>query len=265
MTARVALILAGRGDASSEAVGLGLAQRGCPVVRASAAELALAKWYHAEGEGTRVVLPDGTPLDDGRIGAVLNRLEGPDLPQFARAPAEDRDYAVAEFAALLASWLNGLSDRGVPVANPPGSDDAWSAALHPLGWHTLAVAHRLKVGDFAVASSVRGGVCRGLERVGAGDWPSGCDVAGWYRTAPGSGAVCRVWVFGADCGGLEAGLATRCTAFVRALGLRYAALDFVEERGGLRLIEVVARPPLDDAALAGRCVHWLSAALEGAQ
>ncbi len=253
---RLALILAAADDASADAVGRGLRERGCRVVRAGAAELALAGWQHApDGDGTRVDLPDGTRLDDRDIGVVLNRLDGIDLPQFARAPAEDRDYAVAEFSALLASWLNGLD---VPVANPPGGDNAWAASLHPLGWHALAAAHGLATGDFVVASSVRGGACAGLERVGGSAFPRGCDVAGWYRPASVGGAVSWAWVFGEACVGLPAaGRAESCAAFVRALGLGYAALGFVPDGAAWRLVEVAPRPPLDGAHVTARCVDWL--------
>lgn len=254
MAARVVLILADPGDVSSDVVGAGLAARACPVRRVGVAELARARWHHApEGGGTALTLPDGVCLDDDRIGVVLNRLDRIDLPRFAAAPADDRDYAAAEFTALLTSWLGGLA---VPVANPPGDDDPVGASRHPLGWRVLARDHGLTVGDFVVASSVRGGACAGLERLGDSGFPRGSDVAGWYRPRGGS-ARRHVWIFGEACLGVaDPVLAARCVGFVAALGLRYAALGFEGEA----LADVLPRPPLDDPAVAAACVDWLEAA-----
>ena len=79
----------------------------------------------------------------------------------------------------------------------------------------------------------------------------------------GGAALGWVWVFGDDCGaGVDESLAVGCRAFVRALGLHHAALGFVpantRNKGGLCLVEVETRPPLDDAAVAGRCADWLA-------
>lgn len=259
MPSRVALILADADDVSSDLVGAGLVARGYPVLRAGSATLAGSRWWHSpDGAGTRLELPDGTGIDDGRIGIVLNRLDTLVLPRFATAAAEDRDYAVAEFAALLASWLGGLS---VPVANPPGGEQAWAVSLHPLGWHALAVQHGLAVGDFVVASSVRGGACAGLQRLGDNGFPRGSDVAGWYRARSEAGRL-RVWVFGAACVGTDdPALTAACSTFVAALGLRYAALGFDWADEGWRLVDVSPRPPLDAPPVAAACIDWLEAAL----
>lgn len=261
MRERAVLILAGPDDLSSELVGLRLQERGCRVLQASWVDLALARWWHSPDDesGTTIVLPDGCVLDDADIGVVLNRLDGVFLPQFSQAPAEDRDYAAAEFSALLSSWLNGLE---VPVANPPGGENAWAASLHPLGWHALASAHELAVGDFFVASSLRGGACSGLGRVGGSIYPRSSDVAGWYRNPVAAGELRWLWIFGESWyGQVNDDLAARCPAFVQALGLGYAALGFAPSAEGLRLVEVAPRPPLDDEALAGCCADWLHAAL----
>lgn len=252
---RVVLILAGADDVTAHVVGAGLAARGHPVVSAGLAELSVARWHHVpEKDGTLLELPDGRSLDDSRIGVVLHRLDASLPPAFAHAAPEDRDYAAAEFSALLASWLHGLA---VPVANLPAGENAWAASLHPLGWHAVAADHGLVAGDFVVASSVRGGGCAGLVRVGGG-FPKGSDAAGWYRPAAKDGALNWVWVFGPRCVGLaDAEQAARCAAFVAALGLGYAALGFA---GGV-LREVEPRPSFDDAAVAEACVDWLESAL----
>lgn len=259
---RVALILGEPDEPTCALVGLALRRRGCRVVRASAEDLAMAQWHHSpHEEGTRIVLPDGVELDDRRIGVVLNRLSGPQLPQFAQAAA-DRDYTLAEFGALLASWLNGLAVQEVLVANPPADDNPWAPARHPLGWHALAAAHGLPVDDFSVVSSLRGGACSGLERVGGSPYPRGSDLAGWYR--PASAGSCLHWLRvlgGQSVGRLEEKVAAACPAFVRALGLHYAALGFREEEEGLRLVELDPCPALDDDELAERCAAWLQGAL----
>lgn len=260
---RVALILGEPDEPMCALVGLALRRRDCRVVQASAADLAMAQWHHSpHDEGTRIVLPDGVELDDRRIGVVLNRLNGPQLPQFAQATAADRDYALAEFGALLASWLNGLAVQEVLVANPPADDNPWASARHPLGWHALAAAHGLPVGDFCVVSSLRVGACSGLERVGGSPYPRGSDLAGWYRPAPAGSGLHWLWVLGEQSlGRLEEGVAAACPAFVRALGLHYAALGFMDTAAGLRLVELDPCPALDDDELAERCAAWLHGAL----
>ena len=262
MGERGVLILAEADDPSALAVGRALNARACPSQRVGAAELALASWHHSpDGGTTRVVLPSGRCLDEGAIGVVLNRLDGVLPPQFARAATDDRDYAVAEFAALLSSWLHGLE---VPLVNPPETGHAWAPSQHPLGWHVLAVAHGLETDDFIVASSLRGGTGTGLSRIGGSAFPRGCDLAGWYRAPRGDGDALRVWVFGEGCVGTEdAGLAARCTAFVLALGLRCAGLDFVSGSGGWRLVHVDACPSLEAAVLAVPCAGWLAGLVEG--
>lgn len=261
MRGRLALILAEPGDRLGERVGLALLGRGCRVLQASGMDLAQARWVHRLDERTRTLVqfPDGRVLDDTQIGVVLNRLDGVVLPQFAHAAAADRDYAAAEFCALRVSWLNGLAVR---VSNPPGAEGAWAASLHPLGWHALASAHGLAVGDFLVTSSLRGGHCFGLERVGASAYPHGSDVAGWYRSRFAADELRWLWVFGDGwTGPVDESLAARCPAFVRALGLHYAALGFAPSGKGLRLVEVDPCPPADDETIAECCAAWLQADL----
>jgi len=268
MGERVALILTEPGDQSSDLVGLHLQGRGCRVLRVTVATLARALIRHCPDahDGTSIELPGVGVLTDAAIGVVLNRLSTVDLPQFAHAPAADRDYAGAEFTALLTSWLQALNARGTLVANLAIGDHPYDAAVHPLGWHALAAGLGIGVGDFTVASSVRGGDCAGLARVGATGYPRGSDLGGWYRT-PAAADTDLAWayVFGDDSDGLgDQALGGRSLALVRALGLGYAALGFAPTAAGLQLREVAPRPPLTAPALAGRCADWLFAALVGA-
>ncbi len=263
MTERVVLILAEPDDVSSEFVGRQLRQRGCPVLRVSVADLARARWQHSpEGEGaTTLVFADGRQVHDASIGVVLNRLASLALPAFAHASPADRDYAGAEFAALLSSWLHRLQ---VPVANWVSGDNPYAAARHPLGWHVLAAGQGIEVADFVVASSLRGGAGTGLRRVGGSAYPRGSDVAGWYRGGEAAGLALQwIHVFGDACCGLdeEKVLAARCVAFVRRLGLACAALGFVATAVGPCLVELEPRPPLEDDKVAGCCADWLQRAL----
>ena len=102
-------------------------------------ELALAPcWDHRLGEGetrTRILLPDGTRLDEHRLGAIFNRLQVPDLPQFYGASEADRLYAIGEVAALWLSWLASLA---CPVVNPPSPWSLPGPEFPLLQWLDLA-------------------------------------------------------------------------------------------------------------------------------
>ena len=76
-------------------------------------------WKHYLEDGkvtTEVRLRDGTSLESGCIGVVLNRLLAPAVPYFASAV--DQNYAVMEMYALYLSWLNSLP---CPVVNKASS------------------------------------------------------------------------------------------------------------------------------------------------
>jgi hypothetical protein len=69
---------------------------------------------------SEIRLASGTILNSHAIGAVYQRIRYAQVPHFAGAATEDRDYAVSEMHALLLAWLSGLPCQ---VTNPP----------HPLG------------------------------------------------------------------------------------------------------------------------------------
>lgn len=267
MAQRRALVIAAADDVGSQRVSRGLLDRGHAVVHSSLAALSLAGWQHVPeaGGGTTIALADGQVLRDADIAVVLNRDTGVALPRFASSPAADRDYASAEFSALLASWLARLARQGALVAHPPGADSQFAVFLHPLGWHQLAIRCQLSTGDFVMASSLRGRSAKGLERIGQSGFPQGSNIAGWYRSTFPSARRREVWVFGDACADFdEASMKRRCVDFVAALGLHYALLIFAESGQASRLIEVSALPPLASAEVVGRCVDWLDAPLRKA-
>lgn len=265
MARDLALLLAEPGDAGVEAVGTTLRQQGVPLLRAGMAELAGASWWHAVDAITHTTLrlADGRRLADEQIGVVLNRLPGLPPPAFAASSAMDREYAAAEFHALLCSWLNGLP---VAVGNLPQHGQEHGPALHPLGWRCLAAARGMAVGDFTVLSATRRGGSAGLQRLGGSRYPAGSNVAGWYW-AGNEAPLHWCHVFGEqglgyddDAAGLV--LAAQSVGLVQALGLHYAALCFRRGEVGWVLVELLAQPPLDTLATQQACASWLAHELE---
>jgi hypothetical protein len=77
--------------------------------------LSLARWsQHVDSYGratTRVTWPRQEPLEDAQVGAVLNRIRYLPVPRFRGASAKDKDYASAEFQAVVSSWLARFGRR----------------------------------------------------------------------------------------------------------------------------------------------------------
>lgn len=73
-------------------------------------------------------LAGGKLLHSGEIEAVFNRMRSVDAPHFASSDPADREYAQAESAAWLVSWLAALEAAGARVVNP-----ARRGGLQP-GW-----------------------------------------------------------------------------------------------------------------------------------
>jgi len=96
-----------------------LRRSGAPAVLVTADELCLAPWWrHEPGIGTEIILGNGLRLTDAVIGAVFNRLDAVDPPQFLLGRPDGREYAQAEMHALLLSWLETLGQR---VINRPSA------------------------------------------------------------------------------------------------------------------------------------------------
>lgn len=101
---------------------------------------------------TSVRLRDGRSWSDTDLAVVVNRLQFADVPQFSRARAVDREYAVMEFFALLISWLSGLD---CPVIQPPSAQALHGRLLSPIAWQSLAVRAGLAVPRLRVVTSPR--------------------------------------------------------------------------------------------------------------
>lgn len=113
----VCVVIADPGDDGAASLVGALSARGVPAAAIEPARLGLARWVHvldARGRASTVIdLPDGRRLADGEIGAVLCRSASFPMARFTGSAPADRDYATAEFLALVVSWLRGLGDRVV--------------------------------------------------------------------------------------------------------------------------------------------------------
>lgn len=129
------LVLAEVGDWAATWAAEGLWQRGLrPLRLVTGAELAGGVvWEHRldwSGAHTRLVLTDGTPVVDGEVRGVLNRLTGLYSPP-GRVAESDAEYAACEYNALLLSFLAALP---CPVVNRPGSIGGAAGALSLPQW-----------------------------------------------------------------------------------------------------------------------------------
>ena len=102
--------------------------------------LTLAHWSHGIDEhgqaSTHIALPERPALASAQIRAVLNRVQYLPVAQFLQAQTKDRDYAQAEFQALIVSWLGACGDR---VIHSLHIDPALPQQLSFLRWCTAAV------------------------------------------------------------------------------------------------------------------------------
>ena len=108
------LLLPGPDGLGAGEVAGALRRLGHDVVILTALALEGSTWEHridAAGVCTRLTPPGRSAISHTEVGAVLNRLSAPSLARFARSDPRDRDYAAAEWQALLMSWLEGLGDR----------------------------------------------------------------------------------------------------------------------------------------------------------
>ncbi len=122
----------------------------------SGEELALAPcWEHRQGvngSSTRILFADGTRFDERQVGAVLNRITVPELPQFYGASEADRLYAISEVSALWLSWLAALP---CPVVNPPSPWSLSGPEFPLLQWLNLASRAGLPVRGCTFSSDPR--------------------------------------------------------------------------------------------------------------
>lgn len=152
------LILAQAGDETAVRVAATLLRRHSPgdVKLVSAGEIVFAPgWVHGLGEGpvaSRVTLHDGTVIGGEAPALVFNRLRGVEMPQFAAASPEDREYAVMEMHALVLSWLQSLT---CPVINAPSPQGLGGQVRGALAWQLLAAKAGLPTLPLRLTSSSR--------------------------------------------------------------------------------------------------------------
>lgn len=127
------LLLPGPDDLGAGEVAIAMRRLGHDVVVLTALALEGATWEHrvdAAGTRTRLTVAGRPPIENADVGAVLNRLGTPSITRFGRSEPRDREYASAEWQALLNSWLEGLGGRVVGRVDGLGS-----RALHSgLSW-----------------------------------------------------------------------------------------------------------------------------------
>ncbi|WP_084579255.1 hypothetical protein [Sphingomonas azotifigens] len=117
-------------------------------------DLAAAHWCHRVGsDGAETEVRDGAGRAlRGARTAVLNRLRYEPALLFTRMTMADRDYARAEFHALLMSWLAGPTDCCINAATASGLA---GPALRPWQWLAAAQAAGLAVAPARTGSSTR--------------------------------------------------------------------------------------------------------------
>jgi hypothetical protein len=152
------LVLCQDADAEAAWIADGLAARvDHPVVVVTANTLVHAtRWEHRVGDGAasfRLVLGDGTVVDDESVQGVLNRLYWLSADGFAGASPRDREYANSELYALGLSWLESMGGR---VLNRPRSGGIAGVWRMPAQWRAMARSAGLPVVPFSSDESVDG-------------------------------------------------------------------------------------------------------------
>lgn len=125
------LILGSAADRGAARVAAILRGREHEVLLLTPTQLERLGWEHRIEWGrprTSLRLPDGRVLTDTDIGAVLDRLPGPSAGAFRRSDPKDRAYALAEWHALIMSWLHSLGERVLRGGAPHGTSDPTALA-----------------------------------------------------------------------------------------------------------------------------------------
>jgi hypothetical protein len=249
----VILILAHASDAGAALVARWLAGGiGPEAVRIVRPEtFSLARWSQRidmYGRAiTRASWPSQEPIEDSQVGAVLNRIRYLPVPKFRGASAKDRDYATAEFQAVVSSWLGQFGERAVHVVR---RHTLLTPVLPLLHWASAAAACDLPVAERTIASSAR-----------ALRWRSGRHS---QDAQPALGAVDgTVLVAGNQIGGtLVARYGQHCLATARALGSPLLEFRFVTNRSETVLVDVDPLPSLTEpwaAVLTGQMLASMAA------
>lgn len=130
------LVLADAGDDVAAGVARAATASGVRWRWLTPPDLTTARWAHrldGRSISTRLVTADGGDLHLADATGVLNRLSW--LPPVALSRPEDRQYAMAEWHALLTSVLACLT---CPVVNPVRPPSLAGPALDLAAWAALA-------------------------------------------------------------------------------------------------------------------------------
>ncbi|MFN0094676.1 MAG: hypothetical protein ACKVVT_07850 [Dehalococcoidia bacterium] len=207
-------------------------------------------WRHeVEPHGqtkTSIRPPGGSGLDDGTLRVVVNHAYHFPVPPAAKASLKDRDYAIAEFDGLVASWLLSLGRRLINPTGPHGRP----GPANDLEWLLIAKAHGLPV-----ARNIRSTAGSSLPRpvsgeslVQRGPWPGGASGPMPASLGPELEGCETVFVAGErSTGRLAARFGQQCAEAVTATGLRAAAWRFVESEGGYRVAAIDPMPSIGTA------------------
>lgn len=204
---------------------------GPAVLQLSTASLSRSRWLHTVSTtgacDTRIGVPDGRTADARSLRCVLNRMAAPPIvPAFAASPVKDRDYAAAEFQALLTSWLASLGKR---VINPAGPSPLAGTYGPSLSWIPQASAAGLNVctSRMATPDVIR---CSPPEQpIGSKD-----EATGRYLLVAGRRIL----------GPLASRVGPQCLELADRLGLMLASFHFVESGRGWALAHVNCMPSL---------------------
>ncbi|MGN7200329.1 hypothetical protein [Arthrobacter sp. SAFR-044] len=204
-------------------------QGGQGVLQVSPKILSRCEWLHTVSSTgachTTIGVPDGRTLDDRTLRSVLNRMASPpSVPAFKTASVKDRDYAAAEFQALLTSWLASLGSR---VINRTGPGLLAGAYGPPLSWMAHAFASGLKVQVARMATPDLVPYCATDIRQPDRSDGSYVVVAGQRLLGP-----------------LAPAFGGQCLDLARRLGLLLASFKFVHSEGELKLAGVDCMPAL---------------------
>lgn len=199
------------------------------VLQVSPTALSRSKWLHTISPGgvchTTIGLPDGRTLDDRDIRSALNRITSPPfVPAFTTASVKDRDYAAAEFQALLISWLASLGSRVISPAGPGLLTGAYGPSLSWIGY-AVAAGLNVHVPTMATPDLVPYNATQTRPQDRSAD--SYVLVAGRRVLGP-----------------LAPRFGLQCLDIARRLGLALASFKFVKSDHELKLACVDCMPPL---------------------
>jgi hypothetical protein len=212
--------------------------------------LSLAHWslrVDAHGQANaRVAWPRSEPIESSRVGAVLNRIRHLPAPRFLRATAKDREYAGAEFQAVVAGWLAGFGEKVVHVVR---NNARLTPALPLLQWAAAAAANGLPVAARTIASSGR------AFRTAVASSRKSVDLTAAVPAG-------TVLVAGGQTGGaLDSRFGSRCLDTARILGCPLLEFRFAVAGDETVLVDVDPKPSLAEpwaAEMAGRLLASLA-------